>query len=372
MKDLMPKCVSEFHESLVKDYLKYSNLKILQKNVISISIKIKDVLFNVGVFIKMLPNLSTGFIYIISIRKLSLKHFIIVTDSLFKINAMSDNINILTNSLVNKINQHFFNFDINRTMLGKNIILLIPDILKILTYKNDKFIFENIKNEYKGVLYTNTHTINEHKIFNLLDKIKEEKKLYFYEISRTKSNISKSRTNKNFEKNEFNELINECKKCNGINFNIYFTITKKSYFNDRFCFYKFFIQSDSNSIEMINYILTKNSSDKYIKKKNKNKIKKNHNIKAIKIDGNTNKSETILIEDENLTGNQNKNINLNINEKNKNETINIIVKPKISKEIKNELIYLKIKNQIIKNKSPKYFFYQIIPITIFSIITFIL
>ena len=122
MHDLMPKCVTEFHELLVKDALKFTNIKFLQKKVINLCIKIKDNLFNVDAFIKTLPNLSTGFIYIISIRKLSLKHFIIVTDSLFKINAMSDNINILTNSLVNKINKHFFNFDINITMLLKNII----------------------------------------------------------------------------------------------------------------------------------------------------------------------------------------------------------------------------------------------------------
>ena len=105
-----------------------SKSKIINFNKLGIGDWGKNALFNVGVFVKMLPNLSTGFIFLISIRKLVLKHFIIVTDSLFRINAMTDNINILIDSLVNKINQQFFNFDINKTMLGKNIMLLIPDL----------------------------------------------------------------------------------------------------------------------------------------------------------------------------------------------------------------------------------------------------
>ncbi len=42
------------------------------------------------------------------------------------------------------------------------------------------------------------------------------------------------------------------------------------------------------------------------------------------------------------------------------------------KQLKNEIIFLKIKNNIINEKTPKYLIYQIIPITIFSIITFTL
>ncbi len=50
---------------------------------------------------------------------------------------MTDNINILSNSIINKVNnQHIFNFDLNKTIFGKNILFLIPNILKIITFKN--------------------------------------------------------------------------------------------------------------------------------------------------------------------------------------------------------------------------------------------
>ena len=50
--------------------------------------------------------------------------------------------------------------------------------MELITYKNQKFIIENDQKEYKGTIFTNTHSINESSVNNILEKIREEGKLF--------------------------------------------------------------------------------------------------------------------------------------------------------------------------------------------------
>ena len=363
MNNLMPKCVSEFHDALLKDTLKFTGLKFLYKREVVISIKVKDVLYNVYVFVKILPNLSTGLIYLISFRKVPLNKVIIVTDHLFRISAMTDNINILNPNKTLQTPNSPYTFSLNKIMVGKSIILLIPDLLKYIIYEEQKYIIENDQ-EYIGNFFTNTQNLSEVPIYNILDKIKEHGQLLFmYESNKGthSSVISKRKTDINIDFMEFNDIYNSCKNAGGFNFSINFKVISKSYFNDKFCFFKFYIQSNSNIQESIhNLILKESSNNLNFNYTNKNKII--HIKVKEKLSSSRQEIDGLKIKDKK---NNNK---LN----NKNSILLGNLKKNKFNKIKNETKYLETKHKIITKKIPKFLINLSFTISIFSITTFIL
>ena len=365
--DLMPKYISEFHDHLVKYVLKYTNLKTLYKKERNISIKINDNLYDVNLFIKILPNLSNGLIYLISIRNLQLQYLNIVTDNLFRINGISDNLDILKQN-ENEIILNQSPILLNKLMIGKNISLLIPDILKYVEYDEQKYIIDNDDNDFIGTFFLNTTYLNETIVNDILDKIKDHGKLLFmYEENNSKSKhstslLGKRKTDINIDYSLFSELYSLCKNSSIKSYSINFKVITKSYFNDKYIFFKFFIQKDKNVQDIIQSMINKESTPNllFFKKEKCIKIK----VKDI-ISTSMKKSRD---ENEKL-------MNLPNNIKKTYYQKNFKYKKTSSKrleKIQNESIYSELRKKIINKKNPYFFSNLSLMIIIFSIATFLL
>ena len=198
---------------------------------------------------------------------------------------MTDNINILTNTQDIQSQLGGFPYLLNKIMLGKSIILLVPDILKYIIYEDQKYIIDPEKREFSGNFFTNTQTLREIEINNILDKIKEHRQLLFmFESKKTNPNssiISKRRTDINIDFIEFTNIYNNCKNAGGQNIPVIFRTEIKSFLNDKYTCFKFYIKRDGNVEEILNNssILKPNSIN--ISKKNTLKTKpKNIHIKV--------------------------------------------------------------------------------------------
>ena len=71
INSLLPNNIEKFHQQLVNEALFYSNIeRVVTKPLNNIMIKTKNnTLLNTKVFVKELPNLSYGLIFIIYIEK---------------------------------------------------------------------------------------------------------------------------------------------------------------------------------------------------------------------------------------------------------------------------------------------------------------
>ena len=97
INSLLPNNIEKFHQQLINEALFYSNIEhIFKKQLNSIMIKTKNnTLLKTNLFVKELPNLSYGLIFIIHIEKVLNNEFKIVLDKDFKINGYSDEVNSL-------------------------------------------------------------------------------------------------------------------------------------------------------------------------------------------------------------------------------------------------------------------------------------
>ena len=369
MYNLMPKYISDFHENLVKYVLKYSNIKTLYKKEQKISIIINENLYYVSVFIKILPNLSNGLIYLVSLKKLELKYLIIVTDNLFRINGMSNNLDILKQNENEIIPNQISSLFLNKLLNGKNISLLIPDVLKYILYDEQKYIIDNDDNDFIATFFLNTTYVNETIVNDILDKIKDHGRLLFmYEEKNIKSKhsslIGKRKTDINIDYSLFSELYSFCKNSSVQSYSINFKVITKSYFNDKYIFFKFFIQKDKNVQNIIQSMILKESTPNLLSYKREKFIR----IKVKEINSTSIKKSKDENEKIDNVNNNNKKIHNHKHFKSKKTQA---ISNKFEK-IQNESIYSELRKKIINKKNPYFFSNLLLIIILFSIITFIL
>ena len=181
IKSLLPNVVAKFHNSLINESLFYSNLAQTfhdQKNVL---LKTKNnTLLNMKIYVKELPNLSYGLIFIIHIEKILSNDFIILLNKELKINGYSDEQNAIKK-------ESFDNFGLIQNFNECHICTIIPEIFLSLTCDN------LIENEYNDLT-------KEIKLKNAL--INQRGNLYKYNAtSPSKSIIDK-----------VNDIINDIKR----------------------------------------------------------------------------------------------------------------------------------------------------------------
>ena len=171
-----PTIISNFHKDLVDETLKYSNLSSTFKDKKKLIMKGKSGgIFNILSYIKCIPNLSYGLMYIMTIEKYPDNCFNIVLDNNFYINEMSEEIPI---NVENEINNNNQNFNLSNNLIGHHIGLILPEILKELEFKNEKFIFKKVNLELKGKLFPNTSIEQSDKeVETILEQIKKSGKL---------------------------------------------------------------------------------------------------------------------------------------------------------------------------------------------------
>ena len=249
INDLIPPCITLFHKDLIEDGLKYSNLShLFNKKAKGFFLKSKtNGIYQINLFIKCIPNLSYGLIYIGLVEKIKSNQFIILLDEEFKINSMSDPLSIVTNSSSIAIDS--LSYGLNYNLIGRHIGLIIPEILKYLKYNGNKFTFIKSDIDLKSTLYSNTSNFEEDEkyINSILSQIKIFGQLNLEEINNLQSNMIKNLTNRNENNNikDYKNLILNLKnKLSDSFYSIFYRIVSKTFLNGQYSYYIIYISND--------------------------------------------------------------------------------------------------------------------------------
>ena len=257
--DLLPSPVQMFHKDLIENGIKFSNINYIFKGPIDSLLKNKNGgLFNIKLYVKLVPNLYYGLIFYVYLQKIHDQKFIIVVDKDLKINGFTETSQ--TGSLFTMNNA----YNLSQNILGYNIGLIIPEILTLIEYKNDEFNIVKTNYELKGFLYPIEKTKEiKNKINAILDKIKNNKlniKEYQGQIEDDPQNIGI----------EFNEFIKELNRQNIIPFNIFFRIILYSFLEGKYKYYRIYVN---------NSVLNENKNISELKQIKDNQESQNDNIK---------------------------------------------------------------------------------------------
>ena len=272
--ELIPNIVQSFHKELIDDAIKYSNIKYKFKNFKTVLLKGKNGgLFSIKLYVKAMPNLSKGLIYINYIEKLKDNELIFTLDKNFKINGFTE-----INSGGNEFTVNN-NYTIPPSIIGYHIGLIIPEILPLLDFKNNEFFMQKIGCDIKGNLYSNTkYTKYKLKIDNILNKIMNNKN-----NSHNKSSIFDTgkvdvqEDEKGIYK-EYKELMKIFSSDFNKPYSIFYKVELHSFLDDKFKYYLLYAKNGSLFNEY-NEIIDKKNYDKKITEKNISKV----NIKEIKV-----------------------------------------------------------------------------------------
>jgi hypothetical protein len=225
--DLVPNVVREFHKEVIDNGIRFSNINNIFGTQREMLLKGKTgSIYNVKLFIKCVPNLCYGLIYIISVSKVTDNSYVIVLDRDYKINGLTD---IFSQGAVSANN-----YSLDRSVVGAHLGLVIPDVLLHLQY-NDKFGYHIDKEEtdLKGVLYSAppSRLLND-KIERLLEKIKQNGKLQFTD------------ENKREAIQEYEETLKEISNKSTVNHSVFYKISTRSFMNHKHKYHIVYISND--------------------------------------------------------------------------------------------------------------------------------
>ena len=298
INDLIPNCISIFHQEIYDEGLKYSDLRRIFKKEKDILLKGKNnELYNIKGFFKLLPDLSIGAIYIGLLQKIKDKDLLILLDKELKIDSMT--IPFYSYELNNNIyNRENYPFGLNHHIIGYNISIIIPNILKLIKIDSDNLYIKKVNIDFKGLLYPISNQVYyfEKKINSyinfLKDNNKKKNKLEKKHSSPKNINDQHLIKDKNDNKN-YIDLINEYNRnCNNLFYHISYKITKHIFLNNKYIYYRIYINRDifsefemqekSNLIQNQNFSIRIQTIDNELKLNEENKKillqeLKNHN-----------------------------------------------------------------------------------------------
>ena len=246
--ELIPTAIQSYHRELIDDAIKYSNINYIFKKQKNSLLKNKNGgIININLFVKPVPNISFGLIYYIYLQKINESSLIIVLDKDFKINGFSE---------MSKSGQTLYN--LNHTLYGYHIGLIIPDILPLLEFRNEEFNIIKEDIELKGYLYQ----------IDKIDNIKNKVDAVLGKIKNNNKNVVND-THKHIEDNlnnilkEFKELISELNNDNNKIFCIFYKVKKYSFLGGKYKYYRIyiydnFIKENNNENDLIHIIKRKN------------------------------------------------------------------------------------------------------------------
>ena len=340
--DLLPDTIKTFHRDLIENAIKFSNLNFLFKNQREFLLKGKNGgLFNVEVFIKCIPNLSFGLIYIGYITKIQDHSFVIVLDKDLNINGFTE---------MNKSGMPFTmnnNYGLTQSLYGHHIGTVIPEILLQMEYKNDKFIVPKNEMELKGNLYpVSTWKELDHKVDACLLKIKENGAL------KDKDDDKKDTIK------EYDRLIHEIVNKYPNAYSVFYKISTRNFIDGKYSYHRLVITNDlvnlnENSVKDLKSNRTSmNKQDNEITENindNLNNVGTSKGIKFKILDNGEkekqNKEEDDKKNEEDKNNDQNNNDENNLNENNINDNEDIIADEKKESQNKNK----EVNKRILKN-----------------------
>ena len=326
MDDLLPNCIQSFHKELVNNAIKYSNIKYIFKEPRESLLKNKNNgIFNIKKFVKPVPNLSYGLIYITYIQKIHDPNLNIILDKDLKISGFTEISQIDSSFTMND------GFKLTNNIIGYHIGLILPDILPLLEYKNDEFNIIKKDFELKGYLYpVNSEKDIKNKIDIILDKIKHNKiniNDYKGELEDDPQNISL----------EYNDYLNDLSLKNIKPLSVFYKVELHNFLDGKYKYYVVNINydmisendiigvvdgsatpDDQNSKNMRNILLKNKLSKTSLEGIKKIKIKVDKNINKNKLNGNNSGDNANDNNNNNISKNISKNVNNNDKNNNKN------------------------------------------------------
>ena len=333
VNDLLPICIKNFHKELYDYSLKFSNLKTVFKKEKELLLKGKNnELYDIKAFFKLIPDLSNGAIYIGMLKKIKDKDFLIILDKDLFIDSMSTP---FFNYDFNNTIKENYPFGLNKNIIGNKICLIIPSILKLIKFEFNNFIISKINIDFKGIIYPLLNNISSFnsKIDSYFEIIKEKtkQKLKYENKYSSPKNLSSNGLKRNksiVEDKNYLDLIEYYNKnCNKIYEQITYKITKHSFINNKYLYYRVYISKDiftefENQEKKNSLTFQKQHSSLIFQTfNNEFKLRDNNN-------NNNNNNKIKIISDENLKSIKNKK-----EEENKiNEEENII-KQEVKKNI---------------------------------------
>ena len=226
--DLLPDTIKTFHKDLIENAIKFSNLNYLFKSQRDFILKGKNGgLYNVKVFIKCIPNLSFGLVYIGYITKTQEHSFVIVLDKDLNINGFTEMTKSGAPFTMNN------NYGLTQSLYGHHIGTVIPEILLQMEYKDEKFSVPKNEIELKGNLYpVSTWKELDHKIEAVLNKIKENGSLQ-------DKDDEKKETIK-----EYDKLLHEITTKYPHAFSVFYKISTRNFINGKYTYHRLVITND--------------------------------------------------------------------------------------------------------------------------------
>ena len=260
--DLIPDAIQGFHKYLIEENTKYTNLMTIFKTKRSVLLKGKNgLLFNIYIYVRMIPNLQYGLLFIIYIQKNFEKNFMIVLDNKLHIDGFTETGQVSSDFTVNNAD----NFGLSQLIIGYHIGLIIPDIIFQIDYdtENNTYFLNKENTDLKGFFYP-THNTKEMnmKISKMLEIIKNDK---------LKENDEENNNNEKLNVfDEYNDFIKEIKSQNKKSFSIFYRIECRSFLEGKYKYYKIYITND---------LLSENFNDLTSKEKNNLISNTDNNIK---------------------------------------------------------------------------------------------
>ena len=171
MEDVQPSCVQFFHKYIVENATNYSNVSFVYKKDVNAYMKGKTGnLFDINAFLKPLPNLTFGLIFILYVEKTEERDFVILLDKDLIIDSFTEmNPKYGIDFSMGNI------YGITQNILKHNIGIILPEILLNVIYKNNYFQFPKQNMDIKGNLYLldNMEEVDTY-VNNLLTIIKKQ------------------------------------------------------------------------------------------------------------------------------------------------------------------------------------------------------
>ena len=351
IEDLIPDAIQGFHKYLIEENIRYTNLMTIFKNKKDILLKGKNgLLFKIYLYIRIIPNLKYGMLYILHIKKNFEKNLMIILNNKLHVDGFTE---------VDQVNSNFTmyndeNFGLSQLIIGYHIGITIPDIIFQIDYdtKNDSYFLMKENIDLKGLFYPSNNTKDMNiKILKILEIIKKIK-LQENNEDNEKLNIF----------DEYNELIKEIKTQNKKSFSIFYRIECRSFLEGKYKYYKIYITKDLYSENINNIALNEknnliSNTDNNNNNKNSlidNQIKAADKLIKLKIKKKTPnlKNKKLKTDEENINDddkNVEKSKDINYNQINfSTPTSN--TSSSLSKIIKESNEFQKLKNELINKK----------------------
>ena len=349
--DLLPDVVQNFHKYILEENLRYTNLMAMFRTKRNVLLKGKNgLLFSIYLYVRIVPNLQYGLLYILYIQKVQEKNFMIILDDRMLIDGFTESGQINSNLTINNVS----NYGLSQLVIGYHIGLIIPDILLQIDYdaKNEKYFFVKENIDLKGFFYpTQNSKEMSIKLKKILENIKNKK---------TKENDEDNNYDNFNPFDEFNDFIKELNLQNKKAYSIFYRIECRKFLQGKYRYYKIYITNDLLSENMYDEISNQknnliSNTDNNIKENNssvENPIKNNEKLIKLKINPNNLdniKKKNINNIDNTNNNNDSKDLKINQNKINYSQpTSNSSSAQSKSNKESNE--FHRLKNEIINKK----------------------